>query len=161
MTDYTQLTDEELETEFQKINAERTRRQGLDTVYQQIDQVLNKARAQGIVGTPEPGANWEQPSGAHDAYKRGDTVTHDGRTWVSTVSPNTWEPGVSGWHHQPEPDPDTGEPGVPEWVRPSGAHDAYALGDRVIFEGQEYESVHEGANTWSPTEYSDAWKLIQ
>lgn len=40
---------------------------------------------------------WSQPGGAHDAYKTGDKVTHDGRTWVSTVDGNVWEPGVYGW----------------------------------------------------------------
>src|SRR5699024_521897 len=79
---------------------------------------------------------------------------------VSTVTPNVWIPGQSGWHRKPEDDPETGEPGTPEWVRPSGAHDAYALGDWVVFEGQEYESVHEGAITWSPSEYPPAWQLI-
>jgi len=40
---------------------------------------------------------WSQPGGAHDAYKTGDKVTHDGKTWVSSVDDNVWEPGVYGW----------------------------------------------------------------
>ena len=52
---------------------------------------------------------------------------------------------------------------VPEWVRPTGAHDAYSFGDRVTFEGKTYESVLEGIrnNTWKPTEYPQAWKEIE
>lgn len=38
-----------------------------------------------------------QPTGAHDAYKKGDKVTHDGKYWVSTADANVWEPGVYGW----------------------------------------------------------------
>lgn len=44
--------------------------------------------------TPQP---WVQPTGAHDAYAMGATVTHNGSTWTSDVNSNTWEPGVYGW----------------------------------------------------------------
>ena len=40
---------------------------------------------------------WAQPLGAHDAYGKGDTVTHNGKKWASDVDGNTWEPGVYGW----------------------------------------------------------------
>ena len=40
---------------------------------------------------------WVQPTGAHDAYNIGDKVTHNGKTWVSDVDNNVWEPGVYGW----------------------------------------------------------------
>lgn len=40
---------------------------------------------------------WVQPTGAHDAYNTGDKVTHNGKTWVSDVDNNVWEPGVYGW----------------------------------------------------------------
>ena len=43
---------------------------------------------------------WVQPTGAHDAYARGDRVRHDGRTWVSTIDANTYEPGVYGWDEE-------------------------------------------------------------
>ena len=36
-------------------------------------------------------------AGAHDAYNIGDKVTHNGKTWVSDVDNNVWEPGVYGW----------------------------------------------------------------
>lgn len=40
---------------------------------------------------------WVQPTGAHDAYRKGDKVTHSGKHWTSDVDNNTWEPGVYGW----------------------------------------------------------------
>lgn len=40
---------------------------------------------------------WTQPTGAHDAYTKGDKVRHNGKTWVSSVDGNVWEPGVYGW----------------------------------------------------------------
>ena len=40
---------------------------------------------------------WIQPTGAHDAYKTGDQVTHKDGVWTSTVDGNVWEPGAYGW----------------------------------------------------------------
>ena len=40
---------------------------------------------------------WVQPLGAHDAYSKGDQVTHKGQTWTSDLDGNVWEPGVYGW----------------------------------------------------------------
>ena len=39
---------------------------------------------------------WEQPESTNP-YNKGDKVTHNGKTWVSIVDTNTWEPGVYGW----------------------------------------------------------------
>ena len=40
---------------------------------------------------------WSQPIGAHDAYAKGDKVSHNGKHWTSNVGSNVWEPGVYGW----------------------------------------------------------------
>lgn len=40
---------------------------------------------------------WVQPTGAQDAYRLGDKVTHNGLRWISDYDNNTWEPGVYGW----------------------------------------------------------------
>lgn len=126
---------------------------------------------------------WVQPSGAHDAYRIGSYVRHDGKEWVSTIEANVWEPGVHGWEvvedvePDPEPDPNP-EPGpdpepdpdpvpdpepeheAPQWVQPTGGHDAYNTGDLVTFEGKVYRSKIAG-NTWSPTAYPQGWELVQ
>lgn len=49
---------------------------------------------------------------------------------------------------------------IPEWVQPTGAHDAYNKGDKVIFEGDVYESIIDG-NTWSPIDYPRGWELVE
>ena len=41
---------------------------------------------------------------------------------------------------------------IPNWIQPTGAQDAYQIGDKVLFETKVYESVI-NANTWSPTGY--------
>ena len=43
-------------------------------------------------GEPLP---WEQPDSTNP-YMKGDKVTHGGKTWVSTIDNNIWEPGVYG-----------------------------------------------------------------
>lgn len=39
---------------------------------------------------------WVQPESTNP-YMKGDKVTHDGVTWVSTIDNNVWAPGVYGW----------------------------------------------------------------
>lgn len=39
---------------------------------------------------------WEQPESTNP-YGKGDKVTHNGKTWRSTIDSNVWEPGVYGW----------------------------------------------------------------
>ena len=46
---------------------------------------------------------WKQPTGAQDAYNKGDKVHYpnkDGPVYVSTVDSNVWEPGVYGWEQE-------------------------------------------------------------
>lgn len=38
---------------------------------------------------------WEQPQSTNP-YKKGDRVTHNGKTWESLVDSNVWEPGAVG-----------------------------------------------------------------
>ena len=41
-------------------------------------------------------SEWEQPDSTNP-YRAGDNVTHNGKTWVSDIDNNVWEPGVYGW----------------------------------------------------------------
>ena len=45
----------------------------------------------------------------------------------------------------------------PEWVQPSGAHDAYNIGDKVTYNGQHYVCTS-NANVYAPDVYG--WDLI-
>lgn len=35
---------------------------------------------------------WKQPTGAHDAYSKGDKVSHNGKHWQSQIDANVYEP---------------------------------------------------------------------
>ena len=47
----------------------------------------------------------------------------------------------------------------PEWVQPLGAHDAYAIGAKVLFGGKVWESLIDN-NVWSPKVYPQGWKEV-
>lgn len=120
---------------------------------------------------------WSQPSGAHDAYSAGDIVNYNGTLYQSTINGNAWSPDVypAGWtvyeaatepeepkpEPEPEPDPEPEEPTTyPEWVQPTGAHDAYNTGDIVNYNGTLYKSVIDG-NVWAPDAYPQGWEVLE
>lgn len=147
----TDATDEELARYAASIRAEQDRRRVLVTAEKHVaDLSAAYLSASGV----EPGQEWRQPTGAHDAYPEGWEVTFEGRRFVSTTPANVWPPNVSGWREIVE----EGE-APPEWVQPSGAHDAYGTGDQVTFEGAVYESTMNG-NVWSPAAHPAGWKQV-
>ena len=46
------------------------------------------------------------------------------------------------------------------WSKPTGAHDAYNIGDIVNYNGTLYKSKIHG-NVWSPDEYPAGWELFE
>ena len=84
---------------------------------------------------------------------------------VPLTTPPSGFPGQpEQWGHlfvavlTPEPEPDP-EPTVADFVQPTGAHDAYAKGARVRFDGKVYESKVDG-NAYSPSSDPPNWLLI-
>lgn len=49
-----------------------------------------------LIPDPDVIPPWEQPDSTNP-YKKGDKVTHNGKTWVSDIDGNVWEPGAYGW----------------------------------------------------------------
>ena len=52
-----------------------------------------------LIPDPEVIPEWEQPDSTNP-YMQGDKVTHNGKTWMSNIDNNVWEPGVYGWTEQ-------------------------------------------------------------
>ena len=149
--DIADASDAELRQLKRMIDGELSRRETLANAGRAMDDIARSVlAAQGITD----GDEWVQPTDATNAYPKDWTVTHDGKTWVSLIAANVWEPGVSAWREVVDE-----SAGAPEWVQPTGAHDAYQTGDRVMFEGTEYVSLIDG-NTWSPTAYPQGWEKI-
>ena len=68
--------------EFQQIQERQAK---LAKYYEQINAAKVTAKA------------WVQPAGAHDAYKKGDKVLYNKKTWENIIDANVWAPGVTGW----------------------------------------------------------------
>lgn len=110
------------------------------------------------VAVPDPRIDYApfvQPTGPHDAYMTGGTTTFNGRKYRSRIDNNVWSPEQypGGWEEV------TDGTEIPEWMQPSGAHDAYSEGDRVRWNGKVYESAMDN-NVWDPETYPDGWKLV-
>lgn len=48
----------------------------------------------------------------------------------------------------------------PEYVQPTGAHDAYKVGDKITYNGKKYECLKDGC-VWTPDDYPQGWKLVE
>ena len=68
--------------------------------------------------------------------------------WTPDKVPALWTPVRKTKGAAPDP-----------FVQPTGAADAYSVGDRVTFEGAVWESVID-ANVWSPSAYPAGWKAV-
>ena len=130
-------------------------------------------------------SDFKQPQGAHDAYAKGDKVVFNGSVYESTMDNNVYSPEAypQGWtlvednsNEEPveEPIEEGEEPvednlieaegeeedtSVPEFKQPTGAHDAYDLGDKVLFKGATYESTTPN-NAYSPDDYPQGWAKL-
>lgn len=87
---------------------------------------------------------WVQPTGASDAYPLSGKVFHAGKQWESLIHANVWVPGVSGWREVVTLAND-----APEWIQPTGAHDAYQSGAIVSYTSFKWKSSID-ANVWAP-----------
>lgn len=71
----------------------------LQSHYSQADWTPDRATslfAEVLIPDPEVIPDWVQPESTNP-YMKGDKVKHSGKTWVSDVDSNVWEPGVYGW----------------------------------------------------------------
>lgn len=66
--------------------------------------------------------------------------------WVPSLTPALWKV----WS-----DPNV----ISEWIQPTGAHDAYNIGDRVSYQGVNYESTV-NANVYAPLVVAGQWITI-
>lgn len=58
--------------------------------------------------------------------------------WTPDITPALWKiVSIEEW---------------PEWVQPTGSHDAYSIGDKVSYNGKHWISTVDG-NVWAPGVY--------
>jgi hypothetical protein len=103
------------------------------------------------------GMSWSDPRVWYlSPVMTGDEVEFEGTAYRSLIDFNVWSPTQypGGWEEVAP-----SEPEIEPWVQPTGAQDAYNIGDQVLFNGQVYESLI-NANVWSPTAYPAGWRLL-
>lgn len=120
-------------------------------------------------------------------YATGECCTEGDKIYRSTIDNNVWSPSAypQGWQEvsiddghvepdagesggggevvDPEPEPEPEEPEQeqpPAFVQPTGGHDAYKTGDRVLYNGKVYESTI-NSNVWAPDAYPKGWKVVE
>ena len=92
-------------------------------------------------------------------YQKDDVFKYEGKLYKvikGLTSQDNWKPDQTPSEYLPLMPSGV----IPEWVKPTGGHDAYNTGDKVIFEGLVYESLID-SNTWSPTDYPAGWELTE
>lgn len=93
-------------------------------------------------------------------YKTNDRLMYNDKFYKilqDHTSQSDWTPDTASSLYVEIADPSNE---YPEFKQPTGAHDAYAKGDKVTFEGKKYVSLID-ANTWSPSAYSQGWQLVE
>ena len=93
-------------------------------------------------------------------YKTNDRLMYNDKFYKvlqNHTSQSDWTPDTASSLYVEIADPSNE---YPEFKQPTGAHDAYAKGDKVTFEGKKYVSLID-ANTWSPSAYSQGWQLVE
>lgn len=48
----------------------------------------------------------------------------------------------------------------PEYKQPTGAHNAYKIGDKITYKGKHYECIFNGC-VWTPDDYPQGWKEVE
>ena len=59
----------------------------------------------------------------------------------------------------PEPEPEPADE-WPDYVQPTGAHDAYKVGDKITFSGKRYTCKMD-ACVWDPGAYPSGWEYVE
>lgn len=99
----------------------------------------------------------------------GDKVHYDGVNYEviqAHASQEGWEPDITpslfkNLKVETIGDDEGGETEVIEdFVQPTGAHDSYTTGEKVVFDGEVYESTMDN-NTYSPSDYPQGWTTVE
>lgn len=128
--------------ELSRIANVATVAEGVDNPLDLVTPLLTDEQAELV-----PNAYPEWAVGVH--YTVGKRVLHDGKLYrcvQAHTSQADWTPDATPalWVRTSQ------EGEIPEWVQPTGSHDAYAKGDKVRHGGKVWESLVDG-NVWEPS----------
>lgn len=95
-----------------------------------------------------------------DYFVYGETLVGDPQLYKvvqAHTSQSDWIPSENSALYEPI---GLNSEGYPIWSKPSGAHDAYNVGDVVDYNGTLYKSLIDG-NVYSPEEYPAGWEVTE
>lgn len=102
---------------------------------------------------------WVAPTGAQDIYKQGEWMIYTDGKYYECLTDTNFSPTdlASAWKADEEDAGGSTETDEwPEFVQPSGSHDAYKTGDKITFNGKHYICKMDGC-AYSPTDYPGGW----
>ena len=122
---------------------------------QELNEIISEMTDEEAIERPILFPNWK--SGKE--YTVNERVRYGGRIFKvlqNHTSQNDWTPSRAPSLFAEILTSETGEP--QEWQQPSSTN-PYLTGDKVIYNGQIYESLIDN-NVWSPEGYPQGWQLI-
>lgn len=78
--------------------------------------------------------------------------------WMTTIEQRLSKPESGSSTDLGEPEEPADE--WPEYKQPTGAHDAYHVGDKITYKGKHYTCTYNGC-VWTPDEYPQGWQLVE
>lgn len=92
------------------------------------------------------------------SYSIGDKVQYNTKVYKCVqahTSQADWTPDITPalWTH-------TSTEEWPQWIQPTGAQDAYNIGDKVTYQEHHYISTIDG-NVWAPDAYPAGWEFVE
>lgn len=96
INDYAPI-EERLEEAFRRIEA-------LESKVRELEGTETDKPVEGEEVVVEEYPEYVQPTGSHDAYKKGDKVTLNGKIYISLIDNNVWAPNIfpMGWEEVKE-----------------------------------------------------------
>lgn len=111
-----------------------------------------RSKQDGVNWSPETNPEFWDDLGTIEYVMAQDWDIDDSDSGETTEPEQPEEGGESSDDDDPYKD-------VPDFAQPTGAHDAYNVGDRVKYNGHVYASTMAG-NTYSPDAYPQGWKML-
>ena len=167
-----EITDEELDEMREEADAQPRMMsfQAMSMKLEHTEKVVNELIKQFVLADNLTDEQKEIITSQYRKIGVGDTVYPDEIVNINGeifkyVQPNEVEIVTESWLTDAslftpflQAETDDGTPIVEEFKQPTGAHDAYQTGDKVLFNGDVYESLIDN-NTWSPSDYPQGWEL--
>lgn len=165
---YIPYTDEEL-SQIEEAKAEAERASRVSAQMQTATLLFVRSAAPTMtdaqaMSVSELFESWDDILSVGGTCEADTIIRHDGELYrVAQTHPAQaqYEPGAAGTESLYTHITMTPE-GIEVWHQPTGAHDAYSKGDRVLYpdeSGSVYESLIDG-NTWPPDAYPAGWQKV-